>query len=131
MIATTTLKFSQLRLANELRASEWTKGSKSQLGVEVAMIELAGEVGELANQIKKQIRHQAGIVGGVDNLEAIRQELADVVICADLLARKLGVDLGRAVVDKFNQTSDKHGFETKLRTTLSDDLGASAAESKA
>jgi len=130
VIATTTLKFSQLRLANEIRASEWTKGSKTNLGVEFAMIELAGEVGELANQIKKQLRHQAGIVGGDDNLEAIRQELADVVICADLLARKLGVDLGRAVVDKFNYTSDKHGFATKLRTTISDDLRASSTDGR-
>jgi len=34
-------------------------------------------------------------------------QLADVVICADLIAMAIGVDLGKAVREKFNESSDK------------------------
>lgn len=106
------LSFGVLSQANDERAREWTKSATRALGVEFAMIELAGEVGELANEIKKSLRAASGLVGGKVDDEQIRRELADVVICADLLARKLGIDLGEAVVEKFNYTSRKHGFVT-------------------
>jgi len=105
------LTFEELRIANDKRALEWNPEG-APLGVEFAMVELAGEVGELANQIKKLVRAQHGLKGGVVDMENIRNEVADVVICADLLARKLEIDLGAAVVDKFNATSMKHGFKT-------------------
>ena len=41
-------------------------------------------------------------------------ELADVVICVDLLASALGGDLGEAVRRKFNATSEKNGLLTRL-----------------
>jgi len=37
-----------------------------------------------------------------------------VVICTDLIAMQLGIDLARAVQDKFNATSEKYGLETQL-----------------
>jgi|GEM_PF-6124483 len=107
------LSFGELAAANDARGLEWNpKGVK--FGIEFALLELFGEVGELANQIKKQIRSEHGLAGGSIDRDNMRRELADVVITADLLARKLNIDLGSAVVEKFNLTSDKHGFKTRL-----------------
>ena len=100
----------ELRDANQKRAKLW--GNKT--GIEFAMVELAGEVGELANEIKKRRRQELGMAGGKDDAQAIADELADVVICADLLAAKLGVDLSDAVRNKFNSTSQKHGFDVLI-----------------
>ncbi len=47
-------------------------------------------------------------------VEDLSEELADVVICADLLAAKYNIDLEAAVKDKFNKTSDKYNLGVKL-----------------
>ena len=41
-------------------------------------------------------------------------ELADVVIYADLLAERLGIDLGAAVRTKFNEVSDRRNIDIRL-----------------
>jgi hypothetical protein len=43
------------------------------------------------------------------------EEMADVLICLDLLAMSEGIDLGAATVAKFNATSEKYGLSIKLR----------------
>ncbi len=111
--AEASLTFKALANANAIRASEWNPEGK-ELGLEFAVIELAGECGELCNALKKLLRAQHGIVGGTTDRANLIDELADVVICADLVARKLGIDLGMAVASKFNTTSRKHGFQTML-----------------
>jgi len=103
----------ELRRANDERAELWRRGGPP-LSLEFSVIELCGETGELANAIKKYLRAKHGIAGGVAEMEPIVEELADVVICADLLAKKLGIDLAEAVRAKFNKTSDKMGFDVKL-----------------
>jgi len=60
-----------------------------------------GELGELCNLLKKVER------GEVIAKTAIAHELADVAIYLDLLSAKLGVDLARAVREKFNIVSDR------------------------
>jgi NTP pyrophosphatase (non-canonical NTP hydrolase) len=107
------LSFEGLRQANDERAKVWNT-SGTPLSVEFAVIELLGEAGELANAMKKHLRAERGLKGGVPGMGDVVDELADVVICCDLLARRIGVDLGQAVVEKFNRTSDKHGFPVKL-----------------
>ncbi len=69
---------------------------------------MAGEVGEACNKIKKLRR------GEDIPMEDIGRELADVVIYADLLAARLSIDLGDAVVQKFNEVSDRYGYAGKL-----------------
>ena len=66
----------------------------------------AGEMGEACNVIKKLRRGAEGAAKTV-LLSAAADEIADTVIYLDLLAARLGIDLGRAVVEKFNRTSDK------------------------
>jgi len=109
-----TLTFDELRTANEARKKEWNK-----TGIEVPLTfntnELAGEVGELCNAAKKYERKLFGWPGGADTRENIAEEAADVVICASLVALKVGFDLGEAVRRKFDSTSRKHGFKTMLQ----------------
>lgn len=107
-----TLTFSKLRETSSSRAAVWNKGKPGPLSF--AMMELAGETGEACNAAKKLAREEMGWVGGSTDVEALSEELADVVICADLAAMQIGVDLGEAVANKFNKTSVKHGFPHRL-----------------
>lgn len=104
--------FVSLALANNSRATQWTSGKN--MGLEFAVIELLGEAGELANALKKFLRWKAGIAVGNASYSPIIEELADVVICADLVARSLGVSLGAIVAKKFNADSEKRGFPQRL-----------------
>lgn len=76
--------------------------------------ELAGEVGEACNDIKKLERERLGIRGTRTTVEHTAEELADVIICADLIAMELGIDLGEAVRSKFNATSEKYDLPTRI-----------------
>jgi hypothetical protein len=75
---------------------------------------MAGEVGEACNVIKKLDRERMGIRGSRALPGQLAEELADVVICADLIALAEGIDLDQAVTDKFNATSEKVGLATRL-----------------
>lgn len=44
----------------------------------------------------------------------LAEELADVVICCDLIAIAAGLNLGNAVRNKFNDTSRKYGLNTRF-----------------
>ncbi len=96
--------------------------------------ELAGETGELCNELKKLLRfdrqhgieckepgrstaHHFGARVVADRyaiLHRARNELGDVIICASLIAAQLGIDLEDATREKFNATSDKIGSTIKL-----------------
>ncbi len=64
---------------------------------------VTGELGELAHLIKEGRR------GNLVSDELLAEELADVTIYLDLLAARLRIDLGKAVIRKFNRTSLKVG----------------------
>lgn len=72
---------------------------------------MAGEAGEACDAVKKLRRLDSGANTEKDpqtELEAINniaKELADTVIYVDLLAARLGIDLGDAIKDKFNEVS--------------------------
>ena len=112
----------RLRKANRERAEEWMKSAGVTLGdlpVGFHGNELAGEAGEACNVIKKIDRHAYGMPGAMDpgqlgTILALGEELADVIICVDLIADKMGIDLIKMTERKFNYTSHKHGFKTKL-----------------
>lgn len=103
---------SSLREANEVREQEWDPDSR--ITIEYRGNELAGEVGEACNIIKKLARERLGIRGSRATTEQLAMELADVVICADLIAMQAGIDLESAVIRKFNGTSEKYGLNTRL-----------------
>lgn len=103
-----------LRKANIARQQEWP----GSVNVTLAFFgcELAGETGEACNIIKKLERQRMGIAGTTANLMQLADELADVVIVADLIALQAGIDLQTAIRHKFNKTSEKLNLTTRMAT---------------
>jgi NTP pyrophosphatase (non-canonical NTP hydrolase) len=106
------VSFDALRFANTERHKEWDPSDKITLAYRGN--ELAGEVGEACNALKKIERERLGIRGSRDTVEHLAEELADVIICADLIAMKEGIDLGASVAAKFNATSEKQNLSTRI-----------------
>lgn len=86
-------------------------------------VNLAGEVGEALNVLKKMRRisdpallfFEMGDAGEYQRLfQHFADELADVMICVDLLAARMRLDLESIVRRKFNLTSDKWGSDVRL-----------------
>lgn len=78
--------------------SDWSPASWLQAVV--------GELGEYAN-IRKKI--ERGDLTLEEARPDLADELADVVIYLDILAAQLGIELGDAVMSKWNRTSEKVG----------------------
>ncbi len=81
---------------------------------------MAGECGEACNVIKK-LRRLDGADASKDSpayreglLKDAAYELADLIIYADLLAARLGIDLAAAVTNKFNAVSDVRRSDVTL-----------------
>lgn len=108
-------KYASLREANVARQQEWDQDNKITLAYRGN--ELAGEVGEACNVIKKIERERIGIRGSRATISQLAEELADVVICTDLIAMHAGIDLERAVAEKFNATSVNNNLTTRLRAS--------------
>lgn len=109
-------EYFDLSIANRVRHKEWDPGNK--IDASYRGNELAGETGEACNVIKKLERERLGIHGSRDTVEHLGQELADVVICADLVAMQYGINLTKEVALKFNQTTDKMGLQTRMVVPL-------------
>lgn len=116
------LFFDQLRSANLLRCIQFRDG-KGVLchpnGVRDWSLQewsnaMAGECGEACNITKKIGRGDYGSQPTIQAISDLADEIADVVIYADLLAARAGIDLGAAIVRKFNLTSDKVLSDIKL-----------------
>lgn len=107
------LTFNTLRAANMKRLPMF-KGRKGQLahtkedGSDWSPAQwlqaVMGELGEYANLRKKIERGDLSIEEGKS---ALADELADVVIYLDILAAQLGINLGEAVMSKWNRTSER------------------------
>lgn len=64
------------------------------------MMALTGELGELANMLKKRLRDQVG-----PSLEEVGEEVADVLCYLFLLASYLDLDMEKITRDKFNKVT--------------------------
>lgn len=77
------------------------------------MVATTGELGEAANILKKLKRVEDDLPGNTveETYEVLEQrladELADTVIYLDLLAARCNINLGEAIISKFNRTSNK------------------------
>ena len=114
------LSFNTLREANTARLAHF-KNSRGELAHNKAdgsdwtpaqwLQAVVGELGEYANIRKKFER------GDID-LETFMQrasdELADVQTYLDILAGQLGIDLGRATINKFNAVSRRVGSSVRI-----------------
>lgn len=106
------LGMGELQAANAQRDLEWDPEGK--ITIEFRAAELAGEVGEACNLMKKLARERMGLRGSRANLDDLMDELADVVICASLSANHIGGNLSEAIRRKFNATSKKQGLNVFL-----------------
>lgn len=105
--------FDSLRAANIARDREWNPNRV--LSLSFRGNELAGEVGEACNMLKKLERERLGLVGSRATPAQLFEELADGIICIDLIAMEFpDEDLARAVVHKFNKTSSERNLSVFL-----------------
>ena len=103
-----------LRRASIARQVEWAGAASEPLPVLFKATELGGEAGEVLNVVKKLERERLGWTGSRATVDQLADELADLVICADLLAEAYDIDLGTAIIGKFNATSEARGLATRL-----------------
>lgn len=112
------LTFAALTQQNVSRAARWHPGFPSQddwTGGDWATA-MAGECGEACNVVKKLRRVETEKRGRPTEQDTavlrdkLGGELADLIIYADLLATKYGIDLPAAVIEKFNATSEQYDF---------------------
>lgn len=77
-----------------------------------------GELGEAAHVIKTISRQRDSLVETDLNDDQIRrmlaEEIADTVIYLDMLAHSQNIDLGAAIVEKFNRKSEEIGSSIVL-----------------
>lgn len=119
----TPLKFEDLRIAN-LERCESSTGFAHQLNTWLPSQwsnAMAGECGEVCNLTKKMDRLTDGTRGNKEadsKMEVLGEkiilEIGDVIIYADLLARRLGLTLEECVQKSFNNKSDEIGSPVKL-----------------
>ena len=98
--------FERLRAANAARQKEWDPDGVIDLAFRG--LELVGEVGEACSKAKKIERERRGIRGSRATASELAEELADIVICVDLIAMEFDIDLERAIRAKFNATSEEN-----------------------
>lgn len=78
---------------------------------------ITGELGEYANVRKK---YERGDMSEEEFKELATKELADVQIYLDILAFRLGINLGQATIQKFNQKSQELEIPIKIQEDGSD-----------
>lgn len=101
------LTFDQMRSANVTRCHEVWGGHEDWTAADW-LTAVVGELGEYANEAKKFKRGDYT----PEQFNALaRKELADVQTYLDLLAHHLGIDLGRATMQKFNEVSERVGSD--------------------
>ena len=101
-----------LRRVNSERAQLWSQGGGED--PLFAAAEFGGEAGEVQNVVKKLVREARGWKGSRDTVEHLAEEIGDVVICLDNLARAYGIDIADATARKFNKTSEANDFPQRL-----------------
>ena len=72
---------------------------------------VAGECGETCNITKKIRRGDKSLK---KERKELAKEIADIVVYCDLLAAAAGIDLEKAVIEKFNEVSDRKHCHIKL-----------------
>lgn len=105
------LTFDQLRKANVDRCNDAYHPIEDWTPTDWACA-AAGEMGEACNLIKKA-RRKDYVISDRERTE-IGFEIADTVVYLDLLAARMGIDLGAAVRSKFNVVSNRFGCKIKL-----------------
>jgi hypothetical protein len=78
------------------------------------LVDLAIEVGNVSNTIKKQERERFGMVGARGSLDDMMHNLNEIICLVHWIGESFGVAAGECVAHKFNLTSAKYGLQTKM-----------------
>lgn len=115
------LTFDQFRAANKARCLKWHPAGIKSWSPSDWLTAVTGELGELASLLKMRNRERDGLPGNKfsPTQKQIADEIADVLTYLDLLAEVLGVDLGQAAIEKFNEVSARVGFPDRLPLEIS------------
>lgn len=110
------LNFDELRRTNKARCERWHPEGIRSWSASDWMTALTGEIGELASLFKMRNRERDDLPGNKfsPTNQQIADEIADVLLYLDLLAACHDIDLGQAVVKKFNEVSIRVGFPERL-----------------
>ena len=108
------LSFDELRQANLEILPKFKAGGLDDWNIAEWMNAVAGETGEACNFAKKHIRQLPSDPPRGVLEKAIAYELADIVIYVDLVAAKLGVNLGDIVKEKFNLVCHRMEHDQRL-----------------
>lgn len=108
------LTFQRFQTANDTRQKHFTNSEGESFtpytGLELAGA-AAGELGELANLVKKVRRGDKSLA---EARGAIGKEIADTITYLSLLATFHGINLEAAVIQKFNEVSDRVSSPVRL-----------------
>ena len=99
--------FAVFRLANVQRFGEAFHGAHEWPEPDWATA-AAGELREASNLLTKRR------CGGAIPIVLVARELADAVTHIDLLAASMGIDLGAAMIEKFNLVSERVGSRVRF-----------------
>lgn len=78
------------------------------------LIDLALEIGNVSNTIKKQERARFGMVGARGSIDDLMRNLFEIVEIVHAIASLFGEQAKSCVASKFNLTSTKYGLATKM-----------------
>lgn len=126
------LTFTEFRQANKARCIKWHPAGIASWSPSDWLTAVTGELGELASLLKMRNRERDGLPGNKfsPTNKQVADELADVLTYLDLLAEVLGIDLGRAAVEKFNEVSERVGFPDRIRALAQSGSGAGEGEKR-
>jgi NTP pyrophosphatase (non-canonical NTP hydrolase) len=120
-IRTQTLSFKDLREANLVRCKESFHYSPDEWSPERWMLAMGGELGETLEAVLKMVMSGTvamnslkKVIRGDGDMAQVRKEVADVIIYGDFVLLSIGAEMGDAVREKFNETSEKVGSEVFL-----------------
>ncbi len=106
------LTFEGFSRVNRSRSYAIGHNTDTKFDLQYMSIGLAGEVGELCNLVKKQIRDK------VDHKTAMMKEICDIQIYLDLLTEQLGCSIEDCLKLKWDEVSERHGLPFKLKDAL-------------
>jgi NTP pyrophosphatase (non-canonical NTP hydrolase)/uncharacterized protein YukE len=126
------LTFDAFRASNVARCLKWHPTGIESWSPSDWLTAVTGELGELASLLKMRNRERDGLPGNKFSPtdKQVADELADVFTYLDLLAAVLNVNLGQAVVSKFNEISERVGFPDRINLSMASSQEQSAPGGK-
>ena len=116
----TSLTFDELRIGNVERLPKF-RNAKGEIAHSANdgsdwspaqwLQAVVGEIGEYANLRKK---YERGDISATEFQSLAADELADVQTYLDILAFRLGIDLGEATRNKWNRVSERVGVPQRI-----------------